>query len=245
MAEIDLSSISALPIEERIKLAEAIWSTIPEQAPPSQRNSIRSWSVPSLDVAAWRSFFDDALIRLHASDDQLPAEAQRFLQTFGLPKMVRFHGGEPFTMSFEPLADPIVGYNSLIGWGIFFDSELDARMSEQLVIGHVDSAAGVASLAIERTTGAVHLVNIAALPPQTVVNSSVVQFAQSLQAAIAWSQEREEFNAVPTDFVTQLKDRLQAIDRAAFAAADNYWPSVIGTMGQRAGTWRVLSETPS
>lgn len=243
MAEIDLSSISALPIEERIKLAQAIWSTIPEQDSTSQRNSIVAWHAPALDATAWASQFEDALVHLHASDDQLPHDVRRFLQTFGLPKVIRYDGDEPFTMSFEPLADSIVGYNSLIGWGIFFDSELDARMSEQLVIGHVDSASGVASLAIERTTGVVNLVNIAALPPQTLVNCSITQFAQSLQAAIEWSQERDDYRTVPVDFVPQLAQRLEVIDRVAYADADNYWPRLIATLEQRLGTWRVLSET--
>ncbi|MCC9605807.1 SUKH-4 family immunity protein [Blastopirellula sp. JC732] len=239
MAEIDLSSISALPVEERIKLAQAIWNTIPE--PAAERTAARSWNAGEIDAASWAAFFGkEALLYLHHVDDQLPYEAHRFLQTCGLPKSMLFEGNHEQSISFAPLADPIVGYNSLIGWGIFFDSELDARMSQQLVIGHVNSEAGVASFCVEKTTGAVNLVNIAAIPPQTLANSSILQFAQSLQTAVEWSRQREEYRTIPADFIAQLEDRLRSIDRNAFASADNYWPSVIRTIDHRQGMWRVL-----
>ncbi|UUO07527.1 SUKH-4 family immunity protein [Blastopirellula sp. J2-11] len=251
MAEIDLSGLSALSVEERIQLAQAIWKTIPPD--PATRShdqlpgtAVDTWRVPGLDVESWISFFGaDQLTYLHPSDDQLRADVQGFLQTFGLPHTIQFVGAQDFEISFAPLTSPIVGYNSLIGWGIFFDSELDTRLGEQLVIGQEDSIAGVASLCVERTTGVVSRLDITVAPPQTLVNSSVLQLGQSLQAVVEWSQEREQFRTIPADFTSQLEQRLRAIDRAAFAAAENYWPNLLATTNLRNSVWRVTSQQGS
>ncbi|EAQ81880.1 SUKH-4 family immunity protein [Blastopirellula marina] len=255
MAEIDLSGISALSVEERIKLAQAIWDTIPDPATTTATNlspryahgaAVDTWRVPGLQVESWISFFGaDQLTYLHPSDDQLRGDVQGFLQSFGLPHTVQFSGAQELKISFAPLTSPIVGYNSLIGWGIFFDSELDARLGEQLVIGQEDSAAGVASLCVDRITGVVNRLDITAAPPQMFVNSSVLQFGQSLQAAVAWSQEREQFRTIPADFTSQLEQRLRTIDRAAFAAAEHYWPNLLATISIRHRGWRVPCEPGS
>lgn len=237
MAEIDLSSVSALPIEERIKLAQAIWKTIPESG------AEQPWTVTKPDAAWWADYFGvDALIYLRHVEARLPHDAHRFLQTCGLPKSIVLEGRDEQSISFAALAEPLVGYNSLIGWGIFFDSELDARMSEQLVIGQVDSAAGVASFCVEQQSGVVNLVNIAAAPPQTLVNSSVLQFAQSLQAAIEWSVQREEYRTLPIGFAGQLESRLRMIDADAFADRENHWPRMLRTIDDHQGHWRVIRE---
>lgn len=181
-----------------------------------------------MDASEWKSAFGaDRLTYLHADDDQLPSEARRFLTKYGFPTVVIFEELHSFEISFSPLTNRLVAYNTMIQWGDFPDPELDAAWANQLVIGEEEFCNGHASHCVHRTSGVITRIDVEISDPECFVNSDLRRFGESLLAAIDWSRERRELKEVPADFVSHLADRIKAIDSAAFDDPDNFWPNLI------------------
>ena len=194
-----------------------------------------------MNPAQWQlAFGADRLVYLRADDDQLPPRARRFLTEFGFPAVVIFEEQDGFEISFSPVARPVVAYNTLVRWGDIPDPELNAAWADQLVIGEEEFCNGHASYCVHRTSGVVSRLDMELASPECFVNSGVREFGESLLAAIRWSDERRELDAVPEDLVSSLAGRIEAIDPPAFSDEEHYWPNLIAVADDNHhGFWDV------
>jgi hypothetical protein len=172
-----------------------------------------------------RAWGEDRLVTLWGHGQMLPVESQRFLRDYGLPKVVVFEGIATFEIHFTPLTKDLRAYNALITWGDLYDADCDRAWGEQFVIAEEDFCNGSACYCVHREKGVVTRIDCELSEPESFVNSSVVQFGDTLLAAVRWHSETSEMPL--QDSLRLLGERIKLIDPATFEEPGSFWSSLI------------------
>jgi hypothetical protein len=176
----------------------------------------------------WRKRWQHDLTHARAGERTLPKEAHDFLVDFGLPRVMMFEWRSSFEITFAPLATELIPYSDVIRWGDFFNRELAERWSQQLVIGEEEFCNGHASFCVHKQTGVVTRIDCELSAPETFVNSTVIQFAESLLAAKEWSDQALSRGGAPTRSAFQsLASDLKVIDCRVFDNQSSFWRKFI------------------
>jgi hypothetical protein len=159
-----------------------------------------------------------------AAKPVLPEETQEFLTEFGLPKVVIFECDTPFEISFAPIATRLLSYAETINWSDDDDAVLYAKWENELIIADEQFCNGHASYCVNRATGGITRMDCELPQPETVVNSTIEQFAISLSALVKWSSSGKMLTTRKwQDSINKLKRELLRIDSVAFRKRRNHW----------------------
>jgi hypothetical protein len=169
------------------------------------------------------------LVRATAAESRLPAAAQDFLISFGLPRIVVFEWRSSFEISFAPLEKELVPYNAIIEWGDFYNEVLDHEWGHQLVVGEEEFCNGHASICIHAKDGTINRLDCELdKNPKCFVNSNVELFGMSLLNAQNWSAAVHINGTLPSvRSIEALASELRSADPRAFEDRRNFWPSLI------------------
>ncbi len=127
------------------------------------------------------------LVFRRAAQPILPAEAQKFITDFGLPRSLYLSVRTPFEISFAPISTRLLSYAETINWSVDDDAVLYAKWENELIIATSNSANGHSSYCVNRATGGVTRIDCELSQPEKIVNSTIEQFAISLLAVVNWS----------------------------------------------------------
>ncbi len=136
----------------------------------------------------WADAWQHPLIHGRRDEKRLPSTAREFLISFGVPRVVIFEWHSPFEISFSPLQQELVAYNTVFSWGDFYNEVLDRDWSHELVVGEEEFCNGHAAFCVHENDGTVSRLDCELdLDPQCFVNSSIELFGMSLLLAQKWS----------------------------------------------------------
>ena len=117
----------------------------------------------------------------------------------GLPRVVIFEWSSPFYISFSPLQEELVAYNTVFSWGDFYNEVLDRDWSHRLVVGEEEFCNGHASFCVHEHDGMVNRLDRELLrDPQCFVNSNIELFGMSLLFAQQRSVAVHSNGALPS-----------------------------------------------
>jgi hypothetical protein len=181
-----------------------------------------------MQLEAWAREWHYPLLHCRPDEKRLPQTAREFLTTFGLPSVVIFELHSSFEISFAPLKNELMPYNSAIRWGDFYSEELDREWSHQFVLGEEEFCNGHASFCVHDNTGTVNRLDCELNNPICFVNSSVELFGKSLLFAQQWSVNTHDQGALPTaESFETLINGLKRCDPRAFEDRRCFWRSMI------------------